>query len=185
MKTYKNISEYIAHAPKPTQAKLREMYTIIKKLVPQGQEGIRYGMPTIMIHGKNLVHFAAMKGHLGFYPAPSGVKFLEQELKKHSISYSKGCIRFLYETSIPRSLVTRIIAFRVKEEDAKNMFAGISAPAHRALTHIGITTLKQLTRYTEDEIKKLHGMGPHALRILKKELQKNKLSFKQYSNAKK
>lgn len=98
--------------------KIKEVWSVIKKLVPEGEEVIRYGMPTIRINGKNFIHFASMKGHLGFYPTPSGVKAFEDELTKQGISFSKGCIRFPYDKPLPVSLITKIIKFRLKEEGA-------------------------------------------------------------------
>jgi len=44
---------------------------------------------------------------------------------------------------------------------------GVSNPAKRALASVGVTELDQLTRFTEAELAKLHGMGPKALGILK------------------
>lgn len=44
---------------------------------------------------------------------------------------------------------------------------GVGRPAMRALASIGVTELDQLTRFTERELKALHGMGPKALGILK------------------
>lgn len=55
----------------------------------------------------------------------------------------------------------------------------IGAPATRALTHAGYTTLKQLTKLSEAELAQLHGVGPKAVRILKEALQAKGLSFKQ------
>lgn len=60
-----------------------------------------------------------MKGHLGFYPTPSGVKNFEGDLKKNNLDFSKGCIRFTYEKDLPISLITKIIKFRLKEEKGK------------------------------------------------------------------
>ncbi len=54
----------------------------------------------------------------------------------------------------------------------------ISAPATRALAGIGITRLEQLTTVTEADLKKLHGMGPKGIRILKESLHERGLSFK-------
>lgn len=54
----------------------------------------------------------------------------------------------------------------------------IGAPATRALTHEGYTTLKQLTKLSEAELAQLHGVGPKAVRILKETLKANGLSFK-------
>ncbi|MCF7831894.1 MAG: DUF1801 domain-containing protein [Candidatus Pacebacteria bacterium] len=115
MKTYKNINEYIKKAPKEHQGVLVLMRETLQKLVPQGEEVIRYGMPTVQVDGKNLVHYAVMKKHFGFYPTPSGVTAFEPELKKAGIDYSKGCIRFPYHKPLPIPLITKIVKFRLKE----------------------------------------------------------------------
>ncbi len=116
MKIYKDINEYIKATQKDYVSKVKEMRTLSKKLIPKGVESIKYGMPTIELNGKNFIHFASMKGHLGFYPAPSGINAVEEELKKKGISYSKGCIRFPYDKPLPVPLITKIIKFRLKEE---------------------------------------------------------------------
>ncbi len=54
----------------------------------------------------------------------------------------------------------------------------IGAPATRALTHEGYTTLKQLTKVSEAELAQLHGVGPRAIRILKEALKARGWSFK-------
>lgn len=54
----------------------------------------------------------------------------------------------------------------------------ISAPARRALENAGIKTIVQLSKWTEKEISKLHGMGPNALGKLKAVLKSEGLSFK-------
>lgn len=119
MKSYKNITEYVKDVPKDFLPKLKEMRALVNKLIPRGVESIKYGIPTVELNGKNLVHYAAMKGHLGFYPSPSGIKPFEEELEKKGISYSKGCIRFPYDKPLPVTLITKIIKSRLKEESGK------------------------------------------------------------------
>ncbi len=116
MKSYKNITEYLKDVPKEHQGYVKTMRELSKKLVPKGEEVIRYGMPTIQIDGKNLFHYASMKGHFGFYPAPSGIIAFKSELDRKRIDYSKGCIRFPYNKALPIPLITKIIKYRVKEE---------------------------------------------------------------------
>ena len=55
---------------------------------------------------------------------------------------------------------------------------GLAAPARRALAGAGIKTLKQLAKYSEADIKQLHGMGPNALGKLRQALAEKGLSFK-------
>lgn len=55
---------------------------------------------------------------------------------------------------------------------------GLPAPALRALLNEKITTLKQLAKHTEAEIKDLHGMGPNAIKKLKAALRRHRLAFR-------
>jgi DNA-directed RNA polymerase alpha subunit len=43
----------------------------------------------------------------------------------------------------------------------------ISVPAHRALANENITTIEELSQFTENQLLQLHGFGPKALTILK------------------
>jgi hypothetical protein len=54
----------------------------------------------------------------------------------------------------------------------------IGAPARRALASIGVTRLRQLVDYREDELLALHGFGPRALRVLKEALATATLSLR-------
>lgn len=119
MKTYTTIDAYIKDVPQKHKGYIKECRELVKSCVSVYDEVIKYGMPTIQVQGKNCIHFAAMKGHLGFYPTPSGVMYAEKELIKHNLEYSKGCIRFSYTKPLPVSLIKKIIKFRVKEVMSK------------------------------------------------------------------
>ncbi|MGE7201952.1 RNA polymerase alpha subunit C-terminal domain-containing protein [Bacillus haynesii] len=54
----------------------------------------------------------------------------------------------------------------------------LSTPARRALEHNGITSLQLLSKYSEKEILKFHGMGPASLPKLRGALKEKGLSFK-------
>ena len=68
-----SIDEYIATFPEEIQKILEELRATIKAAAPDAEEKINYQMPTFALKG-NLVHFAAYKNHIGFYPAPSGIQ---------------------------------------------------------------------------------------------------------------
>ncbi|AST91222.1 MULTISPECIES: RNA polymerase alpha subunit C-terminal domain-containing protein [Sutcliffiella] len=55
----------------------------------------------------------------------------------------------------------------------------LSSPARSALIHEGIETLTALSKYTEKEILKLHGIGPASLPTLRASLKEEGLSFKE------
>ena len=49
--------------------------------------------------------------------------------------------------------------------------SGMSGPSLRALHHAGIGSVDELTRWTERDVAKLHGMGPKGIRILRESLE--------------
>lgn len=67
-----------------------------------------------------------------------------------------------------------------EERKPKDGFLSIlAAPARRALENQKIKSLEELSKWSEKEILKLHGMGPSTIPKLKKVLEANGLSFVQ------
>ncbi len=62
-------------------------------------------------------------------------------------------------------------------QEQRDFPAGLAAPARRALDGAGYDHLEQLTRVSETELKKLHGMGPKAIHLLRSALEEKGLSF--------
>mgnify|MGYP001378727423 FL=1 len=111
-KDSKAIDEYIAAFPKEIQQKLTQLRKAIRESAPDAEEKISYQMPTFAQNG-NLVHFAAFKNHIGFYPAPSGIENFQEQLARYKSS--KGAIQFPLDEEIPLELVGEIVRFRLKE----------------------------------------------------------------------
>ncbi len=61
---------------------------------------------------------------------------------------------------------------------------GLSAPARRALDGAGYWRLEQLSKVSEAEIKRLHGMGPNGIKQLRQALEAKGLSFAEGKNRK-
>jgi len=112
----KNIDEYIAGFPIEVQHILQEIRSTIREAAPEAGETISYQMPTFTLHG-NLVHFAAYKRHIGFYPAPSGIEKFKKEIAVYK--WAKGSVQFPLDQPIPYDLISRITAFRVTENIAR------------------------------------------------------------------
>lgn len=113
MKKYQTIDEYISLFPLNVQASLRRLRQAIKKTAPKAEETINYGIPTFKFKGGNLVHFAAFKKHLGFYPTPSAIVAFKKELASYKLA--KGSVQFPLANPIPFDLINKIVKFRVKE----------------------------------------------------------------------
>ena len=109
---FTSIDEYIATFPEDIQKILEELRATIKAAAPEATEKISYQMPTFYLKG-NLVHFAAYKHHIGFYPAPRGIEAFKDELARYE--GSKGAIRFPIGEPLPLDLISRIVNFRVAD----------------------------------------------------------------------
>lgn len=110
--SFQNMDEYIAGFPEDVQVILNKIRETIKKAAPQAEEKISYQMPTFFLNG-NLVHFAAFKNHIGFYPVPSGIEKFKKELSAYE--GGKGSVQFPLDQPIPYGLIARIVKFRAKE----------------------------------------------------------------------
>lgn len=111
------IDNYIQSFPSDIQKILQKVRTAIRKAAPEAVETISYQMPTFKLNGKNLVHFAAWKSHIGFYATPSGNTAFKKELSKYK--GAKGSVQFPITEPIPYDLIEKIVVFRVKESIAK------------------------------------------------------------------
>ena len=106
------IDEYIAGFPPDVQEILQKIRATIREVAPDAQEAIKYQIPTFVLDG-NLVHFAAFKKHIGFYPTPTGTEQFREELSVYETS--RGTVRFPLDGPIPYDLIRRIVTFRVQE----------------------------------------------------------------------
>jgi len=106
-----NIDAYIAAFPADVQQVLEEIRATVKKAAPDAKEAIKYAMPTFTLQG-NLVHFAAFKHHIGFYPVPQGNAAFDDELSKYK--QGKGSVQFPLDKPMPLALITRLVKFLVK-----------------------------------------------------------------------
>jgi uncharacterized protein YdhG (YjbR/CyaY superfamily) len=111
-----DIDEYIAGFPSDVQEKLEKIRMTIREAAPDAEEAIKYQIPTFVLKG-NLVHFAAFKNHIGFYPAPRGIEEFKEELSAYE--GAKGSVRFPLDQPIPFDLISRIVQFRVKDNLGK------------------------------------------------------------------
>lgn len=110
-----SVEEYIRQFPKDVQVLLQEIRQVIREAAPEADEKISYQMPTFFLDG-NLVHFAAYKNHIGFYPAPSGIEKFKEELSKYKSA--KGSVQFPLKEPMPFDLIRKIVVFRMAENQA-------------------------------------------------------------------
>lgn len=112
----KTIDEYIARFPPQVQEILEKTRQTVRKAAPGAEETIKYGMPTFTLNG-NLVYFAAFTKHIGFYRAPTGVEEFQRELAAYE--QGSGSVQFPLDKPIPYPLISKIVKFRAKENQAR------------------------------------------------------------------
>jgi uncharacterized protein YdhG (YjbR/CyaY superfamily) len=113
----RTVDEYIAGFPEAVQQLLQQVRQTVRETAPEAAETIKYAIPTFTLHGRNLVHFAAFKNHIGFYPTPSGVEAFEAALSGYK--GAKGSVQFPLDQPLPLDLIRNIVRFRVQEHEAK------------------------------------------------------------------
>lgn len=105
-----SIDTYIDQFPNDVQARLQQLRKTILKLAPGATEAMSYQIPTFKLNG-NLVHFAAFKKHIGFYPGAAGIAAFQDELAGYKSA--KGSVQFPLDQALPLDLVKKIVKFRV------------------------------------------------------------------------
>ena len=111
---YRSVDECIDRQPKETQPKLRRVRTIIRRTIPDAEEGIAYQIPVYKLSGKNVIYFAGWKEHFSLYPIGDLVaETLSEELAEYELG--KGTIRFPYSARLPTHLIARIAELRSQE----------------------------------------------------------------------
>jgi uncharacterized protein YdhG (YjbR/CyaY superfamily) len=110
--TPKTIDEYISTCSPEVRPILEKIRATVKKAAPGATEKICYRMPTFTMEG-NLVHFAAFKEHIGFYPPVRGDAQLMNDLARYA--GPKGNLRFPLNERVPYDLISRIVKARAQE----------------------------------------------------------------------
>lgn len=117
----KTMDQYIRAAPQEAQPMLRELRSILRKAAPGAKEALKWGSPVFEAE-RILFAFAAFKSHINFMPTPAAMEPFKKELSRYTTG--KGSIQFPYDKPLPKALIRRIAAYRVKdvkERDARWM----------------------------------------------------------------
>ncbi|MBR4763859.1 MAG: DUF1801 domain-containing protein [Lachnospiraceae bacterium] len=108
----KTVEEYIETQEETVRPRLREIRDILRKALPEAEECISWSMPTYR-KGRNIIHFAAAKKHIGIYPGGEATTVFAEELA--GMDVSKGTIRLPHDQEIPASLIDKIARWCYKE----------------------------------------------------------------------
>lgn len=113
-----SVEEYFKAAPDEARDKLKELRAILKEVVPDATETIKWGSP-VFIEKRILFAYSAFKSHINFMPTRTTLDLFRKELEDYSTG--KDTIQFPYNKPLPKELIIKIAthrAFDVKENDA-------------------------------------------------------------------
>jgi len=112
---FQTVDEYISTFPPATKKALKDIRSTIKKAAPGAEETISYNIPAFRLNGM-LVWYAGYKEHIGLYPRPNVIQVFKKELTNYKLS--KGTSQFPLDQPLPVRLITRIVKYRVAENQA-------------------------------------------------------------------
>lgn len=119
----KSIDAYIASRDPAIRGYLDQIRTTLQETLPEAVETIAWSMPTYR-QGKNIIHFAAYKKHIGLYPGAEAVAVFAPQLEKNGLSFKKGSIQIPYGDSLHLDLVKDIAVWcdrRNREKSNENL----------------------------------------------------------------
>lgn len=109
------VEAYLLDFPEDTRQVLQQVRTCILAIVPNAEETIKYGIPTLVYCKKNLVHFAGYKKHVGFYPSPNVLMHFKQQIAEYVSS--KGAVQFPLDRPMPLELIAEMTRYRKGQLD--------------------------------------------------------------------
>ncbi|MCB2222539.1 MAG: DUF1801 domain-containing protein [Actinobacteria bacterium] len=107
------IDAYLAGLDEPKRSTLEALRSTLREVLPDAEEGLSYGVPAFRVDGVPIAGFAAFKAHLSYFPHSGAVV---EELADDLGGYvtSKGALRFAVDEPLPRALVQRLVAARLR-----------------------------------------------------------------------
>ncbi len=114
MSSMTTINDYLdKHASMSQREILERIRKLAHEIVPDAEEVISYGVPTIKYKGTYVVYFAAFKDHMSLYPASDGL--LEEVKLLEPFRKAKGTLHFTEKNQIPEPVLKKTIEYMLKE----------------------------------------------------------------------
>ena len=110
------VDDYLAGLAGPERAAFERLRLVVRRLIPDVEEGRSYGMPAFKYKQRPLLGFMASKNHLSLFPfSAAGVDAVRDELAGFDLS--KGTIRFTPDKPLPDSSIEHLVRYRQRELD--------------------------------------------------------------------
>jgi uncharacterized protein YdhG (YjbR/CyaY superfamily) len=117
---FESIDDYVASLPARARVIVEEVRRRIHQVAPTATETISYQMPTVVLDGQRLVHFAGWQGHLSIYPAPAPSDDADFEREFAPYRGDKGTAKFPYVDPMPYDLIQRTVERLIEQRSAQS-----------------------------------------------------------------
>jgi uncharacterized protein YdhG (YjbR/CyaY superfamily) len=108
------VDEYINNFPAEQKAKLAELRKIIRAVLPDTTEVLKWGAPAaVEKDGMILIVFSGHKQHMNLVGTPSTRAAFQNELTEYETG--KGSVQLSYDKPLPAKLIEKFVLYRAKE----------------------------------------------------------------------
>ena len=108
----KTVTEYLKAIPAEAKANVKALREILKSVAPEAKETIKRGTP-VFEDERILFSYSAFKAHINFMPTRTSLEPFKGELSKYVTG--KDTIQFPHDKPLPKALIKKIAAYRVKD----------------------------------------------------------------------
>lgn len=111
------VDDYLASLDADDAAVVSGVYALAREEAPDAEQGLGYGMPALVWHGKTLLSVMRAQKHVGVYPfSPAAVSAVADALDDlPGVSHAKGTIRFDPAQPLPDDVVRRLVRARMAQ----------------------------------------------------------------------
>ena len=109
-----DVEAYLSGQPEPQQTTLRKLRATLIRLLPFAEEGLKYQMPAVILHGHAVAAYAGFTKHCSYFPCSGDVIGQVEDLPEWTRS-SQGTLQFPVDRPLPAALVRRLLDARLAQ----------------------------------------------------------------------
>lgn len=109
-----SVDDALSALPSPAREALGRVIDVGRRVAPEAEDGVSYGIPALKVAGKPLVGVSVAAKHLAVVPfSPAALDAVRDSLD--GFSASKGTLRFTADHPVPDDVLERLVRARLAE----------------------------------------------------------------------
>lgn len=108
------VDDYLAELDPDDRTVIGHLYAVARTVVPDAEQGKRYGMPALVYRGKPLLSVMRAKKHIGLYPfSPAAIEAVSAQLE--GFDTDKGTVRMQPGSPLPDETLAALVRARAEQ----------------------------------------------------------------------